>query len=277
MPIPDIPDNTPLPKALARITHLGIGAHADDLEFMAFHGIAQCHQSPNHWFGGVTCSDGSGCSRSGPFANFTDDQMKAARAKEQTQAAEVGKYAAQWQLDYPSAAIKDSANSPLVPELSEIIKATKPNTIYTHNLADKHDTHVAVTTAVIAALRSLPEDVHPEQLLGCEMWRDLDWMLAPDKVPLDNSNHDNLAKELNEVFQSQISGGKRYDRAVLGRRYANATFFSSHTTDDTDQLWFAMDLTPLMKDPSLDPIDFTTAHIDRFRQDVADRIKRYSP
>ena len=34
-----IPDGLPVPAALKRITHLGIGAHQDDLEFMAFHGV----------------------------------------------------------------------------------------------------------------------------------------------------------------------------------------------------------------------------------------------
>ena len=37
-----IPDGQPPAAALARVTHLGIGAHQDDLEFMAFHGIEAC-------------------------------------------------------------------------------------------------------------------------------------------------------------------------------------------------------------------------------------------
>ena len=49
-----IPDGLPAADALARITHLGIGAHQDDLEFMAFHGILQCFHSETEWFGGVT-------------------------------------------------------------------------------------------------------------------------------------------------------------------------------------------------------------------------------
>ena len=42
-----VPDGVPSASALGRITHLGIGAHPDDLEFMAFHGIATCfdHES----------------------------------------------------------------------------------------------------------------------------------------------------------------------------------------------------------------------------------------
>ena len=37
-----IPDDSSPEEALRRITHLGIGAHQDDLEFMAFHGILEC-------------------------------------------------------------------------------------------------------------------------------------------------------------------------------------------------------------------------------------------
>jgi hypothetical protein len=33
-----VPDQKALPEALTRTTHLGVGAHHDDLEFMAFHG-----------------------------------------------------------------------------------------------------------------------------------------------------------------------------------------------------------------------------------------------
>ena len=58
-----IPDGQPQDTALARVTHLGIGAHQDDLEFMAFHGIEVCYHSGTEWFGGVTCTNGSGSSR----------------------------------------------------------------------------------------------------------------------------------------------------------------------------------------------------------------------
>ncbi|MEO6788927.1 MAG: PIG-L family deacetylase, partial [Chthoniobacteraceae bacterium] len=53
-----VPDGLPAADALARVTHLGIGAHQDDLEFMAFHGILQCFHSDTEWFGGVTCTNG---------------------------------------------------------------------------------------------------------------------------------------------------------------------------------------------------------------------------
>ena len=41
-------------EALARTTHLAIGAHSDDLEIMAYHGIAECYGEKERWFAGVT-------------------------------------------------------------------------------------------------------------------------------------------------------------------------------------------------------------------------------
>ena len=53
------------------------------------------------------------------------------------------------------------------------------------------------------------------------------------------------------VFDSQVTGGKRYDLATAGRRLAHATYYASHGTDEESALNFAMDLTPLVEDPSL--------------------------
>ena len=75
-----IPDKSPEDEALARISHLGIGAHQDDLEFMAFHGILECFARGDRWFGGVTCTNGAGSSRTGPYASHSDDDMMEIRA-----------------------------------------------------------------------------------------------------------------------------------------------------------------------------------------------------
>src|SRR2546430_8160004 len=107
-----IPDGVPAADALARITHLGIGAHQDDLEFMAFHGILQCFHSDAEWFGGVTCTNGSGSARTGPYADCTDERMMAVRRAEQRQAAIGGRFAAIVQLDHPSGIAEEPADRP---------------------------------------------------------------------------------------------------------------------------------------------------------------------
>jgi len=272
------PDGLAPEAALARVTHLGVGAHHDDLEFMAFHGIAECfHHSDGTWFGGVTCTDGAGSARTGVYAACSDADMRAIRRDEQRAAAMVGRYSAMLQLGHSSADVKGPALG-LIADLSWILAASRPSVVYTHNLADKHDTHIGVVAALLSAIRSLPPEERPNRVLGCEVWRGLDWMGDGEKVALDVSGHDHLAASLNGVFDSQIAGGKRYDLATSGRRAANATFFESHATDRASQLIFAMDLTPLVVDASLDPIEYTLGFVDRFREDVRTRLgARFSP
>jgi len=267
-----VPDEKPVPEALQRITHLGIGAHQDDLEFMAFHGIMECFAREDKWFGGVTCTNGSGSSRSGAYKDYTDAQMMAVRRKEQDTAAIVGQFGVMFQLDYPSSAIKSATDPSLKNDLKEILSASRPEVVYTHNLADKHDTHLGVVVAALQAMRELPIEQRPVKVIGCEVWRNLDWMADADKVLMDVSGHDNLAAALNGVFDSQIAGGKRYDLATLGRRASNATFFDSHATDKSNQLILGMDLTPLVKDESLDILEFVFAHIAKLHEDVKARL-----
>ena len=263
-----IPDGAPESSALSRISHLGIGAHQDDLEFMAFHGILNCFARDDQWFGGVTCTDGAGSSRSGPYAEFTDADMMVIRRQEQNTAAMIGGYAAMFQLDYPSSGIKSPTEQHLKNDLNTILAATRPEVVYTHNPADKHDTHVGVTIAALQAMRELPRDQRPGQVIGCEVWRNLDWLPDEHKILMDVSGRDNLAAALNGVFDSQIAGGKRYDLATLGRRAANATFFNSHATDASTQLIFGLDLTPLVADESMDIVAYVCNLIDQFQNDV---------
>ncbi len=70
-----IPDGQSTKSGLARTTRLGIGAHQDDLEVMAYHGIAECYGRRDRWFGGVTCTNGAGSSRTGIYADCSDEDL----------------------------------------------------------------------------------------------------------------------------------------------------------------------------------------------------------
>ncbi|HYH01846.1 MAG TPA: PIG-L family deacetylase, partial [Bacillota bacterium] len=175
--------------------------------------------------------------------------------------------------DYPSAAVKDPENAAVTAELKELIDVARPQVIYTHNLADKHDTHIGVAINVLKAIRQLPVECRPEKVYGCEVWRNLDWVNDTEKVVFNVSAHPNLAAALLEVFDSQICGGKRYDLATQGRRLANATYAASHSTDTATALIYAMDLTPLIIDEQMDIIQYVQDYINRFRQDVTDRLQ----
>jgi LmbE family N-acetylglucosaminyl deacetylase len=269
-----IPDGLPEDEALVRTTHLCIAAHQDDIEIMAAGPILECFQQKDIWFTGVVVTDGRGSPRDDLYKNYDDEEMRLVRFKEQRKAAVVGEYAAQILLDYPSKIIKDGSKKDPVRDIAAILKATQPNIVYTHNPADKHDTHVAVCLRTIAAIRSLPEKDRPRKLFGCEVWRALDWMQDSDKVAFDLTAHENLQSALLGVFDSQIAGGKRYDLASIGRRRANATYFESHGVDLTLGMSFGMDLTPLIADTSLSVEEYTQGFIQRFAEDVNNRLKK---
>jgi len=268
------PDGSSVAEALVKTTHLAVGAHQDDIEFMAMHGVLECFGQADRWFSGVTVTDGAGGPRSGLYEKYSDDEIRKIRVAEQRKAALVGDYACQIQLGFPSAVVKDAANEDVVAYLKAIFEGATPEVVYLHNPADKHDTHVACCLRSIAALKSLPEDKRPKKVYGCEVWRDLDWLLDSDKEILRLYDRANIAEALCGVFDSQISGGKRYDLAVQGRQVANATFYESHEVDKYERLSFAMDLTPLIENTSLSVADYTLSLLRNLRDDITDRMVR---
>lgn len=260
---------------LERTTHMAISAHHDDIELMALHGALECFGREDKWFTGVVSTDGAGSPRDDLYKDYTDEDMKKVRRVEQKKAAFVGEYGAQILLDYTSKEVKDGKNDAVIEEYMRIIREAKPEVIYTHNPADKHDTHCAVCLRVIEAIRRLEPSERPKRLYGCEVWRDLDWINDEEKTVFDVSGHPNLGAALISVFDSQICGGKRYDLAANGRRVANATYFASHGVDTATLLNYGVDMTPLITNEQ-SPFEFIEEYINSFKSSVKDRITRLS-
>lgn len=259
---------------LERTTHLGIGAHQDDLEIIAIQGILAAYDHPGKYFTGVVVTDGRGAPRSGPYTDISDDALWEMRCEEQRKAARLGNYHAQYLLNHPSQVVKSSTRKIVIDDLKHIIKSTSPEIIYTHNLVDKHDTHVAVALCVIQALRELGLPPKLKKIYGCEAWRGLDWLVEDDKVTMDISNHLDLQEALLTGFESQIIGGKRYDLAAIGRRQANATFYQSHEADQSTHMVYAMDLTSLIHHPEIEIEHFVSKYINHLAEDVSGRLYR---
>jgi len=262
-----VPDGTPHAAALARTTHLCIAAHADDVEWIGYHGIAHCFDREDAWFCGVVVSDGAGSPRSGPYAHVDDRRMVELRRDEQRRAALVGAYGAMVQLAHSSADVKQRANAAATSDLVALLEATRPDVVYLHAPTDRHETHVAVVARAIDALRRVDARARgtstvagtstaggtgtasasgthrPTRVLGVEGWGDLDWLALADRVELDVGARPHLAAALVGVFDSQIAGGKRYDLAMEARRVAHATFASPRAVDGARGLALAVDLT----------------------------------
>ena len=270
-----IPSGADKQTSISQTTDLCIAAHHDDIEIMAYGPISDCYGKPDRHFTGVVVTDGGGSPRNGVYASYSDEDMKAIRAIEQKNAALIGRYSAQFLLSYKSGEVKDPTNRAVIDEIKEIILNCAPDVLYTHNFADKHDTHVAVTMHVIRALRELPPAARPKKIVSMEVWRGLDWLCDEDKVVYDTSAYPNIASATLNVFDSQISGGKRYDLAATGRRLANATFFASHAVDGYESASFGIDITDLINSDA-SPTDFISSYIDKFKDEVQKRIAAFS-
>jgi len=269
-----VPDGLEKDRALRRCSHMGIGAHQDDLEIMAFHGVLECFDNPDRWFCGVTCTEGSGGLRKQGLGHLEPGEVGSLRNEEQENAAKLGQYGAMVQLNYSSTDVKNKDKSDVVADLGELLCTVQPGVVYTHNPADKHDTHVGVVIAALEAIRRMPVGQRPEYFYGCEVWRDLDWLNDDEKVRLDASGNDRLAAALIVCHASQITPAKRYDLATIGRRRANATYSDSHANTSEAYLTHAMDLSPLMHDEALSLQDFVDGKIREFQQSVMNTLDK---
>jgi LmbE family N-acetylglucosaminyl deacetylase len=264
-----VPDGVAPTEALARTTHLGVGAHADDLEIMAIHGILACYEQAERWFCGAVVTDGAGSPGTGGGDRAL---LRDVRRREQELAATLGHYGAQVFLDYASADVKEPRDDRVVTDLVTLLRATRPEVVYTHALTDAHETHVAVALRLIAACRALPTTERPDRVLGCEVWRDLDWLSPVDKVCLPADERPELQAELLGVFESQLVA-KNFVAATPGRRAAHAAFSDSHASDRHRGVVWAMDLSPLVSGTA-DVGEYTRELARRLEDDVLARIRR---
>src|ERR1039457_6830171 len=135
-----VPDGLEAEAALARTTHLCIAAHQDDIEIMAYHGIAQCFAQKDKWFTGVVVTNGAGSPRTGIYGQYSDEEMQRVRVVEQRKAAFVGEYRGHIQLDFTSSQVKNPKEPGVAGDLEKILLPANPEIVYLHNPADKHDT-----------------------------------------------------------------------------------------------------------------------------------------
>lgn len=268
-----------------QVRYLAIAAHKDDVEMMAVEGIMAsrigmfgrggCENTNSSvqgvikdveasngstgtiagetaitnggaGFAAVVLTDGGACPRSALYEYVSDEDMALIRTAEQKRAAEIGGYEALYLFEMSSQEVK-SRSAELIGGLVAVLKENPAvEVLYLHNLFDSHATHVGAALAAIEAVKKLEKEERPKKILGCELWRGLDWLSDEDKIALNVGGSAAVAEELLSVFDSQNSV-KRYDIAAEARRRANATFFASHKKDVTDEIIFAVDMTKLVE------------------------------
>lgn len=230
-----------IPKSAVgrQVKYLAVSAHKDDIEMMAFDGILR---GQNDGFAAVVLTHGGACPRADEYLDINDEDMAELRTAEQKRAAEIGGYEVLYLFEKSSDEVK-ARDAAIIDGLYTILsQSTRLDTLYLHNPFDRHPTHVSACLAALEAIKRLPDDKKPQKVLGCEVWRGLDWLPDKYRIALNVSGKEALQSRLMACFSSQ-NACKRYDLASLARQTANATYNESHAVDVARSITFAMDLT----------------------------------
>lgn len=274
-----IPDGVTPETALSRADILAICAHPDDIEVMAVPGILKAYERGGLRFFGVVATNGVGSMRSVDYSDLSYLEMREIRIGEQKEAARLGKYSGLALLNYESGEVKDACFTDIDQDLKALLREIRPEEVYLHNPFDRHDTHIAVCVRSIGALRAVAAETgwKPEKVYGCEHWRGLDWLVHCDRVALPVHDPEHISDKLLTVYQSQMMGVRQFDQAVRGRRIVNATYQEGYAIGHDHEVAFAVDLLPLVEDPSIPVTDYVRHMVERFRADIFSRLERFSP
>lgn len=274
-----IPDGASLETAFGRTESLCIAAHPDDIEIMAVPGILEAHRAGGWKFFGIIATDGVGTLRGAQYAALGTEEVCALRVREAKEAALLGRYSGLALLHHESAEIKDACASAPSEDLKALLRTLRPRAIHLHNPFDRHDVHVAVCLRSIAAIRAVAAETgwKPEAVYGGENRRGLGWLVHCDRLVLPVDDPDAFSDRLLHTFRSQNVGVRQFDQAVRGRRIGNATWEEGQEIHCEHELALAVDLLPLIEDPSIPVCEFVRHTIERFRADVMSRLERFSP
>ena len=240
---------------------------------MAYHGVAECFGRKDKWFTGVVVTNGAGSPRTGIYGDYTDQEMQKVRVLEQRKAAYVGEYACQIQLGFTSAEVKNPKETVVVEDLTKILRRRQarvrlPAQSRRQARYPRRRDHALHRRAARRARSGEAEEGLRLRSLARSRLAARRRQAGAARV----SARSNIAAALVGVFDSQVSGGKRYDLATAGRRLAHATYLRlpRHRPGKRPQFRHGPDAAG--GESRLTSSDYVLGLVDRFRADVEKRV-----
>ena len=208
----------------------------------------------------------------GKYSEHTDKEMLEARNQEQIRASQIGEYEKLIMLKHNHLDIENDDKDNVVKDLQKIILEVQPDVIYTHNIFDKSKTHSKTCKKVVEAILGLPEESRPRLLYGCEIFRSLDWLPDKYKVVFDLSDNKELQARLIGVYDTRMEQSKNYNKAVVGRKLAHATFgISNDNVDEEKMLWYGINLTPVIQ-KGIELKEYCTKILNEYNKEMLENI-----
>jgi glucosamine-6-phosphate deaminase len=246
-----------LQAALAKTTHVGVGAHQDDIEIMAGPMLLK---NKDHWMN-IIVTDGAASKSilNGMATELTPKQLTDMRQREQREAArETGTPVIQ--LKYPSAAVNGHMGEGKRQEaafaLGTLFSAMpKTEEVFGHNPIDKHATHLAVLAVQTAALRAA-QHKNLKNVYAMEVWGGLTGIPEAQLSMFVVEDGRDLAaiNTLIGKYQSQIQGqGRDYAATTTARMVGHGGYVSNpHLNNPPEGMVIGLNITDFTKGESND-------------------------
>ena len=117
--------------------------------------ILACFQQQDRWFTGVVVTDGRGSPRTDVYEQYATTRCAWCASMSSAVRPQWADTPPPCCSITPAGPSRTASDRRPIEDLVKLLQTCRPQEVYTHNLADKHDTHVAVTLRTIAAIRSL--------------------------------------------------------------------------------------------------------------------------
>lgn len=177
---------------------LCIAEQITDIERLGADGIIDSLYNPNKSFVGVITMAPSNIKNGGLYSLYNPEDMISIRLTEQQKAANIGSYNSTYILNHKNS----DEDEEIIDDYVNLIKAYKPETIYTYSPFEENESKVRILKLVITAISSIVDDYHPNLVLGVSLDNNITFVSNDKLVKLGINKKIDFVNSMLSVYDS---------------------------------------------------------------------------
>lgn len=194
------------------IVSICLVANITDIEVLGAGGVIDSLYNPNKSFVGVVAYNPKGVPNAGLYSLYNPQDMIRIRQGEQQKAANIGSYNSVYLLNHEEG--EEDIEENIISDFVGLIKAYKPEVIYTYSPFELDPTKIAIMKCVIIALSRIVDDYSPKAVYGVYTEGSLTFVPLDKLVDLGVESKIGFAYSLLDVYDSASEAGEILDPAT---------------------------------------------------------------
>ena len=189
------------------IISLCIASQIIDVERLGADGIVDSLYNPNKSFVGVVTMAPTNIQNNGLYSLYNPEDMISIRLAEQQKAANIGSYNSTYILNHKD----EDDDESIIDDYVNLIKAYKPEVIYTYSPFEKNKEKIRILKLVITAISRIIDNYHPKLVLGVSLDSDDNFLATNKFVKLGTSKKYDFVKNMLSVYDTAIENNEKLD------------------------------------------------------------------